>query len=94
MEAESIAAGVGEVFDIRLRSTPTSGYLWTLSSVPDGIVPLGTGADSSGAGPGAPAMQMFSFRAVARGRYLIELVLKRPWETGAIETRTVEVLVQ
>jgi predicted secreted protein len=93
--AETIRCAVGEEFEVRLESTPTTGYIWEVAQLPETVELLGTEFEPSGGEPqaGAPGNQLFRFRAGQPGQYQIDFVLKRQWELEAIRSRTVSVQV-
>ena len=91
---ETIRIPVGEEFSVRLESTPTTGYMWNVNTLPEGIQLLGSEYEKpTGDRPGDPGIQAFRFRALRAGEHLINFALKRPWEKNPIRSRTVRVEV-
>lgn len=92
----TIAAPVGEVFSVRLESTPTTGYLWKLTVLPSGLSAEGSTVEkqSGSEKPGDSSLQVFQFRAVASGTYQLEFVLKRSWEQTPIKTQRMTITVR
>ncbi|MGC3974823.1 MAG: protease inhibitor I42 family protein [Nitrospira sp.] len=93
---DTIAAPVGEVFSVRLESTPTTGYLWQIPVLPSGLSAEGSTLEkrSGSEKPGDPGLQVFQFRAAASGTYQVEFVLKRSWEQTPIKTRRFTISVR
>ena len=93
MTSEIIAVAVAQEFAVRLKSTPTTGYVWEVQKLPEGIQFSGSDYEKPGSDikPGAPVTQVFRFKAQKAGEYTITFVLKRQWETKAIESHTVTV---
>jgi predicted secreted protein len=93
--SETVIATVGEEFMVSLKSTPSTGYIWETFSLPEGIVLLGSDFEkpASNIQPGDPVIQLFRFRALTAGEYVISFVLKRTWESNAIESHEVAVKV-
>ena len=93
MPFETIIVTVGEEFKERLESTPTTGYVWEVQTLPEGIQLLGSDYEKSSSGirPGDPVTQVFRFRTLKAGEHIITFVLKRQWESNAVESHTVAV---
>ena len=93
MTFETIMVAVSEEFTVRLKSTPTTGYIWQVHTLPEGVQPLGSDYEKAASGiqPGDPVVQVFRFRVVKAGEHTIALVLKRQWESNAIESHAVTV---
>jgi len=91
--SETIRVAVGREFAVRLKSTPTTGYLWELHTLPEGAQLLGSDAEKPAVAtqPGDPVIQVFRFRAEKAGEHIITFVLKRKWESSAIESHKVTV---
>ena len=95
MTTETIRTSAGEEFEVRLESTPTTGYVWGVAQLPDTVELLREEFEPSGGEPqaGAPGFQHFRFRARQAGEYQIDFVLKRQWELKGIQSHTVNVEV-
>lgn len=93
---DTIVAAVGDVFSVRLKSTPTTGYLWQIAMLPSGLSAEGSATEKQSGfeKPGDSGVQIFQFRAVVSGDYQIEFVLKRSWEQTPIETRRSTITVR
>ena len=91
MTSEIIAVAVAQEFMVRLKSTPTTGYVWEVQKLPEDVQFLGSDYENPGSNiqPGAPVTQVFRFQVRKAGEHTITFVLKRQWETNAIETHTV-----
>ena len=95
MSTDYLTVAVGEDFTISLRSIATSGYLWRVEALPDGIQLVKTEHEkpTADAKPGDATNQVFQFRAQRTGEYKLTFVLARPWENKPRESRTVTVRV-
>jgi len=93
MTSEIIAGAVGQEFAVRLKSTPTTGYVWEVQKLPEGIQFSGSDYERPGSNiqPGAPVTQVFRLQVRKPGEHTITFVLKRQWETNAIESHAVTV---
>jgi predicted secreted protein len=90
---ETIIIAVGKEFTVRLKSTPTTGYVWEVPSLPEGIQLLGSDYEKpeGDVQPGDPVIQVFRCLALKAGEHLITFVLKRQWESNAVESHVVTV---
>ena len=95
MAAEIIHVAVAQEFSVRLKSTPTTGYVWEVQKLPETIQSLASDYENPGSDMklGAPVIQVFRFKGQKAGEYAITFVLKRQWETNSIESHTVTVKV-
>lgn len=81
----------GESFRIELEGNRTTGYVWDVVSDGSPILALRKSqylqkpADSGVVGAGGT--ECFEFCAVQRGKTLVELTYKRPWEKKGVDTR-------
>ena len=93
MTSETVRVPVGGEFSVRLESTPTTGYVWDVDTLPESVELLGSEHEkpAPGAPPGAAVMQAFRFRVRKAGEHLIKFSLKRKWETHPIRSYTVRV---
>ena len=76
---------------VRLRENPTTGYRWELAELPAGVRLTADRYEPDPAGPGVVGgggEHVFALRAPNREARIVAR-LCRPWEDGAIETRTV-----
>lgn len=84
--ARPVAVKVGQTFTLKLRSNPTTGYMWELAEpLNEGIIRFigqeyrTDKTDRMGAG----GREIWSFRAVGTGETWIGLKYVRPWEKNA-----------
>ena len=84
---------VGKEFEVRLSSSPTTGYIWQVAKLPESIQLSGSGSENvtSDLRPGDPTTQVFRFRTLKPGEGPITFSLKRPWESEAGQTHQVTV---
>jgi predicted secreted protein len=85
-----IRTRVGSTFEIELEGMAGGGYVWEADQTA-GIELVRRDA-VPGAGVGAGGRNRFVFRASAPGRFTLTMQLRRPWESGAVETRTFEIV--
>lgn len=67
---EEISVNAGEDFNVRLESNPSTGYEWKMTTSPNTAVVQPNGSEFKPAGQamaGAPGLQVFKFKAVAKG---------------------------
>ena len=88
--SETLNTTVYEEFSIKLESTPSTGYIWEISELPGGIKLLGSFVENDGgiSQAGGITMQEFRFCTVMPGEFTLFIVLKRPWESNASQTKT------
>lgn len=105
-----VEVGVGDEVVIRLPENATTGYVWSVHSVGDGLTLVedtmvppspagGTPPDRSRfpegiAPPGAGGERFVRVRATAPTRTEVVLRLARPWETEPLQERHVAVAVR
>lgn len=93
MTVKIINVKVGEEFTVPIQSTPTTGYVWEVQSLPQSIQFLDSDFEKPPGSvlPGAQITQVFRFQLLQAGEYPITFVLKRQWESNAAESLTVTV---
>jgi predicted secreted protein len=92
--SETINAKAGAEFTVRLASNASTGYVWEVQALPEGMELLGSAPEPKPAGevrPGDPTPQVFRFRSQKPGKHDLNFVLKRKWEKEPIERKTVTV---
>jgi predicted secreted protein len=96
MSTQTIDVAVGAEFAVRLAATPATGYAWEVAPAPGGLQLLGVDvAPAAGAAaPGDPAQQVFRWRALQAGSYVLHFALKRRWETQPVTSHTATVEVR
>jgi inhibitor of cysteine peptidase len=82
-------------FAIRLGENPTTGYSWSLvaGGEPTCVLIDHTFAPAAGP-PGQGGSHRWQFRTAQTGRGAIELVLSRPWASGAAPLRRFALVVR
>ena len=95
MNNKTMVVNLGEDFTVELESSPTTGYVWTVKILPENLKLLESDhtKPADGVKPGDSVAQVFRFKAVGRGDHAIGFLLKREWESDAVESRTVLVKV-
>ncbi len=86
---EQLLVNRGEVFEVRLSASPSTGYSWRVEPLPKGLVALKSSAYVKDPTPptippivGAGGTQVFRFAATGRGRGDVNLVYERPFARG------------
>ncbi len=88
--ASAIYLVKGDLLQVRLPATPSTGYSWTIASnAPSVLLPLGDPKfdPPSKPTPGAAGTVTFDFRVVGGGGAFLELVYARPSEKDAAPAR-------
>ena len=95
MADTTITVSAGQEFTVRLQATPSTGYVWEVQSLPEGIQLSGSDHEQPGSDllPGNPLTQVFRFQARQAGEHTITLGLKRSWESSVIAIHQVKVQV-
>ncbi len=98
---EEVRVAVGDVLTVILESNPTTGFMWTLIDNSDEGVLQEAGyifeADSTDPSLiGAGGVEVWTFKALARGESTISMEYGRPWEQGVepAEKFTLTVIVE
>jgi predicted secreted protein len=90
-----VSLRVGEVFEIQLPETRTTGYKWFIEKAGEPVCALISESSDAPAGPpGRAGTHLWQFRAAQAGTVTILLHHKRPWESGAAPGRTFQIDVQ
>lgn len=96
---------VGEEFDIRLPSNPSTGYQWQVAAIDEKVVRLvdtrwepKLDGETDGTSPnevvGSGGTSVLTFVGAAAGRGAIRLVYVRPWEKGIAPARRADYTVE
>lgn len=88
LRGQRVDVRVGEPFDIRLPSNPSTGYRWTLvDPMPLAVRADGVARYEPGAGgvAGAPGVETWSFVGAAAGSGQLRFEYRRPWEPATIQ---------
>jgi len=91
--SEIITAVVGKEFTVRLQSNPSTGYVWDVQTLPNGITPAGSDFEKPAGSVrvGDSGTQVFRFEAKKPGQYTITFVLHRRWDGKDVESHIVTV---
>jgi predicted secreted protein len=90
--ADVMVVQAGVPFDVKLGSGPSTGYIWELSSLPEGVLLSGSDyVEASPATIGGGGVQIFHLTTQRPGRFNLLFVRKRRWEKEPIETRQIVV---
>ena len=75
-----------------MGSGPSTGYAWQLPSLPEGVLLLGRDfVQATQAAIGDGGVQVFHLQTRRPGRFSLQFLRERAWETEAIETRPIDV---
>lgn len=93
---------VGERFEVRLASNPSTGFSWALRGGADGRVVRLVGSrfvppapPATGPAPvGREGNEVFALEGVAPGRTTLEFAYARPWEKDVAPAKVVEQVVR
>jgi len=79
----------GQTLTVDLESNPSTGYSWEVAKVDTSVLSqVGkTEFEQKSPLPGAPARQIFHFKAVGEGQSTLKLIYHRPWEKGVEPTK-------
>ncbi len=94
LRTSEIHVSAGDEVVVRTPENATTGYLWSVQRV-DGVLEV-IGEDHQFFGqplPGSGGQQVVRVRAAAAGEGLLQLVLKRPWESAVQDRREIRILV-
>ena len=83
--------------DVRLEEIPSSGYRWSIASVPEQVTFIADAFQSASASTraiGASGAHVFTFRVDTVGEFDVDFVRKRAWETEPLERRRVRLVVR
>lgn len=94
LRTSGIHVSAGDEVVVQLPENATTGYLWSIQRV-DGVLDV-IGDDHQFFGqplPGSGGQRIVRVRAAAAGEGMLQLVLKRPWESAVQDRREVRILV-
>lgn len=89
--SEKVKVKKGKVLTLRLKSNPTTGYSWLQvksdsSKGLDSLKVIFERPKSSRPGlTGASGVEVWRFKAVQKGSYMLTFIYKRPWENAEPE---------
>lgn len=99
-DGKEVQVAVGGLLTVTLESNPTTGFQWELASIGDQAVlekvaNTYEGPEAEGL-VGAGGKEVWTFRALKKGRSTISMEYSRPWEGGekAVETFALSVVVK
>ncbi|MDR0994211.1 MAG: protease inhibitor I42 family protein [Verrucomicrobiota bacterium] len=79
-------------YTLRLEENPTTGYLWSYTMEPQGVlVETASAFETTGRGmAGAPGVRVFTLAPATEGDVVLRFELRRPWEADVppLDTRT------
>jgi predicted secreted protein len=90
-----VSLRVGEVFEICLPETRTTGFKWAVEKGGGPVCALvGEFADAPAGPPGRAGMHLWQFRATQAGTATILLHHRRSWESGVAPGRIFQIHIQ
>jgi predicted secreted protein len=87
MDDEFISTMVGDIFEIKLDVTPTTGYEWKIlptSKSMEILKLLNEHREQKTSLDGVSSNHLFNFEALTPGCATIDFAYMRPWEKGKI----------
>jgi predicted secreted protein len=89
-----VHVSLGDEVVVQLPENATTGYLWSVQRVDAGLEVTGNEYEAPGSPlPGAGGKRVVRLRPTAAGEGLVQLVLKRPWESSVQERLSVRISV-
>ena len=85
-KGSTVELKVGDVFELRLTSNPSTGFMWFLHKESTHLVKLKSQSQTEPAAPGMvgqPIYQIFRFEVVGSGKGAVLLHYVRSWEKPA-----------
>lgn len=92
--AATVEAGVGDEVVLRLPENATTGYVWSVQSMGDGLTLVDDTMVPGGDAPGAAGARVMRIRVAGAGSTEVVLHLGRPWELGPAEERRIAIRVK
>ncbi len=92
--SESVRVRLGDTFEINEPSNPTTGHKWTPIFDPSLLELKAEKYERSPGMIGGGGKQKFTFLAKKRGKVVIQLEYKRPWEGSPEKRLDFEVTVE
>jgi inhibitor of cysteine peptidase len=90
-----ITVGVGEQFEVRLESNPTTGYAWQVVEQPDAIELVSSEFEAPDTSlVGAGGIEVFVFEGASAGSGALRLEYVRSFENPPVPAETAEFQVQ
>jgi inhibitor of cysteine peptidase len=90
-----ITVGVGEQFEVRLESNPTTGYAWQVVEQPDAIELVSSEFEAPDTSlVGAGGVEVFVFEGASTGSGALRLEYVRSFENPPVPAETAEFQVQ
>jgi inhibitor of cysteine peptidase len=93
-DATAVEADVGDEVVLRLPENATTGYVWSVHSMGDGLTLVGDTMAPGGDAPGAAGARVMRMRVVGMRGTEVVLRLGRPWEPGPAEERRIAIEVK
>lgn len=92
---ESVAVAEGDTVIVRLASTPSTGYSWTIAENVDLILkPEGERYVRGASRPGASGVQEFTFSVIGAGEVPLKMLYQRPWQRSTQAAQAWQVLIE
>jgi inhibitor of cysteine peptidase len=89
-----VSVRLGDEVRVSLKENPTTGYLWALASMLEGVLKLEESLFSAQSiGVGGGGTRRFLFRAIVPGRITLELRLLRPWESNVSPVERFDLII-
>lgn len=93
-DAAAVEAGVGDEVVLRLPENATTGYVWSVRSMGDGLMLVDDTMVPGRGAPGAAGARVMRMRVVGAGDTEVIVRLGRPWESEPAEERRIAIRVK
>lgn len=91
---DEVVSAVGRIFSIELPEPATSGYVWSLATLPPELHLVKEQRQTPAVWkPGAGLRHTFQIKAFKPGQYKLDFHLKRSWDPKSVNVKTVNVHV-
>jgi inhibitor of cysteine peptidase len=92
---ESLTVAEGDTVIVRLSSTPSTGYSWSIAENVDLILqPEGSRYVRGASRPGASGYQEFTFMVVGNGEAPLKMLYQRPWQRSTQAAQAWQVFIE
>ena len=93
-DATAVEASVGDEVVLRLPENATTGYVWSVYSIGDGLTLVADTMVPGGDAPGTAGARVMRMRVVGAKATEVILRLGRPWESEPAEERRIAIAVK
>jgi predicted secreted protein len=91
---KEIRLAVGQTLRVDVKDVSTTGYRWSATHANSGLLELMEEEMKPSAGIGGAGARHYIYKALAPGAGTLTFILKRPWESAALEEFAIRVRVE